>query len=376
MKRYLEDVVARDLRRKMVVIAGPRQVGKTFLAKNIMAGFRKPQYFNYDNMADARVVDTQTWSAESDLLVLDEIHKMGNWKNFLKGVFDSKQEGQSILVTGSARLDTFRQTGDSLAGRYFSFHLHPLSPRELASEMSPQDALARLNVLGGFPEPFLSGSEVEAKRWRNQYFTDLVREDILDFSRIHEVRTMRLLVEMLRSRVGSPLSCAALAEDLKVAPNTVRSYLDILESLHIVFLIRPFHANLARAIQKEPKLYFYDSGYVEGPAGTPLENTVAICLRKHVDFLRETQGEDISLHFVRTKDKREVDFALAKDGKITTLIEVKKSEDTPTPSLKYFQQLLPGSTAFQLVEKLRQPRSFGPIHVVNAATWLAEHLSA
>ena len=375
MKRYLEDVIARDIRRKMVLIAGPRQVGKTFLAKAIMGGFSNPQYLNYDNMADARIVETQTWAQTADALVFDEIHKMTNWKNFLKGVFDSREPGQSVLVTGSARLDTFRQTGESLAGRYFSFHLHPLSPRELAGQMSPQEALSRLNILGGFPEPFLSGSEVEAKRWRNQYFTDLVREDILDFSRIHEVRTMRHLVEMLRSRVGSPLSMAALAEDLKVAPNTVRSYVDILECLHIVFLVRPFHSNIARAIQKEPKLYFYDSGYVEGQAGARLENTVAICLRKHVDFLKETQGEDISLHYVRTKDKREVDFALVKAGEIKTLLEVKQSDDAPASSLKYFHELLPSAAAIQLVENLRQPRSFGGVHVVNAASWLTEQLA-
>lgn len=376
MKRYLEDIIARDLRRKMVLITGPRQVGKTFLARRIMEGFRQPQYLNYDNPADAGIVESRTWLRASDVLVFDEIHKMENWKTFLKGAYDSRENEQSILVTGSARLDTFRQTGESLAGRYFSFHLYPFSPRELSGQLPPRDALAQLNRLGGFPEPFLSGSEVEAKRWRNQYFTDLVREDILDFSRLHEVRAMRVLVEMLRSRVGSPLSCAALAEDLKLAPNTVRAYLEILESLHVIFLVRPFHANLARAIQKEPKLYFYDSGYVTGPEGVTLENTVAICLRKHVDFLRETQGEDISLHYVRTKDKREVDFALAREGRIAMLLEVKRADDTPTPSLKYFQRQLPGSVAFQLVEVLRQPRSFGDLHVVHAGDWLATHLSA
>jgi predicted AAA+ superfamily ATPase len=359
----------------MVLIAGPRQVGKTFLARNVMAGFKNPQYLNYDNMADARIVETQTWASASDLLVFDEIHKMKNWKNFLKGVFDSKGAGQAIMVTGSARLDTFRQSGESLAGRYFSFHLYPFSLREVAGQMSPPEALRQLNVLGGFPEPFLSGSEVEAKRWRNQYFTDLVREDILEFSRIHELRTMRLLVEMLRLRVGSPLSIAALAGDLKVAPNTIRSYLDILESLHVIFLVRPFHANIARAIQKEPKLYFYDSGYVEGQEGAPLENTVAVCLRKHVDFLRETQGEDINLHYIRTKDKREVDFALVKDGQVTVLLEVKKSDDSPASSLKYFQEVFPVAEAFQLVETLRQPRSFGKLHVVSAAEWLTSNLA-
>jgi predicted AAA+ superfamily ATPase len=179
---------------------------------------------------------------KAQLLVLDEIHKMHGWKPFLKEAVDTRPAGQSILVTGSARLDTFRQSGESLADRYFPFHLYPLSVKELASQMAPTDALVQLNRLGGFPEPFLSGSEIEAARWRNQYYSDLVREDILEFSRIQEVRAMRLLVEMLRHRVGSPLSQTSLAGDLKIAPNTLRSYLDILESLQIIFMVRPFHA--------------------------------------------------------------------------------------------------------------------------------------
>ena len=88
--------------------------------------------------------------------------------------------------------------------------------------MKPHEALFRLNRLGGFPESFLSGSDTEAARWRNQYYTDRVRENILEFSRIHEVRTIRLLLEMLRERVGSPLSYTSLAGDLQVAPNTIR----------------------------------------------------------------------------------------------------------------------------------------------------------
>ena len=95
-------------------------------------------------------------------------------------------EKQAILVTGSARLETFRQTGESLAGRYFHHHLMPISAREASSHLSPYEAVEQLNSLGGFPEPFLSGSERDADRWRNQYFTDIVREDILEFSSILE----------------------------------------------------------------------------------------------------------------------------------------------------------------------------------------------
>lgn len=355
----------------MVLLSGSRQVGKTYMARELMKAFKRPQYLNYDNLDDARIIQDRTWAHDADFLVLDEIHKMRDWKNFLKGTVDTRPAGQAILVTGSARLDTFRQSGESLAGRYLPFHLYPLSVKELAGRLEPAEALRQLNRLGGFPEPFLSGSETEAARWRNQYYSDLVREDILEFSRIQEIRSMRLLVDLLRTRVGSPLSLASLAGDLKIAPNTVRSYIDILESLNIIFAVRPFHANVARAIQKEPKIYFQDSGYVEGDEGVRLENTVAVSLKKHVSWLQDVMGETVDLHYVRTKDKREVDFALVAGEVVTTLIEVKLSAAAPAPGLRYLAEKIPGAKALQLVQNLRQPQSIETIHVVEAARWLA-----
>jgi len=371
MKRYLQEPLLRDLGRKMVLLSGPRQVGKTFMARELMKAFKRSQYLNYDNLDDARIVQGRTWAADADFLVLDEIHKMRAWKNFLKGTVDTRPTGQAILVTGSARLDTFRQSGESLAGRYFPFHLYPLSVKELSGQVAPAEALRQLNRLGGFPEPFLSGSETEAARWRNQYYSDLVREDILEFSRIQEIRSMRLLIEMLRKRVGSPLSPASLAGDLKVAPNTVRSYIDILESLNIIFAVRPFHANVARAIRKEPKIYFQDSGHVEGDEGDRLENTVAVSLKKHVSWLRDVMGETIGLHYVRTKEKKEVDFALVESGIVTTLIEVKLSDAVPASGLRYLARKIPGAKALQLVQNLRQPQTIDAIHIVEASSWLA-----
>ncbi len=371
MKRYLDQPVRHDIRRKMVLLSGPRQVGKTFMAQAVMNDFERPQYLNFDHSDDARIIQGRSWRADADLLILDEIHKLTDWKRFLKGTFDVRPSGQAILVTGSARLDTFRQSGASLAGRYFPFHLYPLSVRELADHIPPAESLPLLNRLGGFPEPFLSGSETQAVRWRNQYYTDLIREDILEFSRIQEIRAMRLLVEMLRKRTGSPLSLASLAQDLKVAPNTVRGYLDILVALHIVLVIRPFHANVARAIQKEPKIYFYDAGYVDAGEGDRLENTVALALCKHADYLCETRGENVKIHYVRTKEKKEIDFAIVENDTLTALIEVKLSDATPSSNLKYLCRKLnvPG---YQLVQNLRRPESIDNIHIVKAADWLAK----
>jgi len=377
MQRYLEKEIIRDLKKKIVILTGPRQVGKTYLSKQIAEQFNQPQYMNYDNDADISIVDNSRWSMDADFLIFDELHKKKNWKAFLKGTYDKKSTGQSILVTGSSRMETFRQSGESLAGRYYHFRLHPLSVKELGDQLSPHEALKNLIALGGFPEPFLTGSEDEANRWRKQYYSDLIREDILEFSRINEIRTMRLLLELLRKRVGSPLSYRSLAEDLHVSPNTVRHYVDILETLYIVFLLRPHHKNISRSIQKEPKLYFYDSGYVIGDEGVKLENTVALCLLKHTHFLQDAKGKDITLSYIRTKEKKEIDFVLIEDEDVRELIEVKSSDKNLSRDLLYFKSRLRNVKAVQVVMNLRDQEYYREkdIHVVKAGEYLT-HLKA
>ena len=372
MKRYLQKNVPNDLKKKMVFITGPRQVGKTFLAKSIQQEFKKSIYLNNDDIEDLKTIQKRIWPLNTNLIILDEIHKLKNWKNYLKGTFDTRSANQTFLITGSARLDTFRQTGESLAGRYFLYHLNPLSVKELAGTMPAYEAVSALNTLGGFPEPFLSSSDEYARRWRQQYYTDIVREDIMDFSRINEIRAIKLLLEMLRKRVGSPLSYVSLAEDIQIAPNTVRKYIDILESLHIIFIVRPYHKNIARSILKEPKIYFYDSGYVEGNEGTRLENTVATSLLKHIQYLRDANGAELSLHYMRTKDGKEVDFALAQKDSLTHFIEVKLSDSAVDKNLKYFKERYSHVDAVQLVHNIRHDKEINNIKIIQAGKWLAE----
>lgn len=372
MKRYIEERIVADLKKKMVLLTGPRQVGKTFLAKQIaMEYFNRTCYLNFDNSIDAGVIMEQNWPADIDLLILDEIHKMAGWKQYLKGVYDTKPSKCALLVTGSSRMDTFRQTGESLAGRYFHYRLWPLSVAELKNAFKPQEAFSLLQKYGGFPEPFLSSDETQAKRWRSQYFTDLIREDILEFGRLQEIRVMRVLLELLRKRVGSPLSYTSLAEDLQVAPNTIRRYVDILEALHIVFLVRPHHANIARAIQKMPKLYFHDSGYVQGNEGVIVENIAAVCLRKHADFRSDISGDKVNLCYIRTKEKHEVDFALVCNEEPEVLIEIKLASTKVTSSLKLLSKKLPGVKSVQLVRDIRLEQDRNGILIRNLAEWLA-----
>ena len=373
MKRYIFPWVKEDLSRKMVLITGPRQVGKTYLARQFLPLFHKPQYLNFDVPSDAGITTKQTWPLGADLLVFDELHKMKGWKQYLKSVFDGREENQAVLVTGSARMETFRQSGESLAGRYFHYHLLPLGVPELAGHMPPQDALEVLNELGGFPEPCLSGSADYAARWRKQYYTDLVREDILEFGRISELKTMKFLLEMLRSRAGSPLSFSSIARDLQVAPQTVQNYISILESLYIVFLVRPYHKNVARSILKEPKLYFYDTGLVLGDQGVKLENTIAVSLLKHVNFINDTTAKGVHLHYLRTKDGKEIDFALLDDSGDMHMIEVKLSDESPSRSFNFFREkFFQNAQCTQAIMNLRREQYVDGIQIRNAAGFLAE----
>lgn len=356
MDRLQHSLIRKDLDKKMVFLTGPRQVGKTSLALAVAKDFEKAVYLNYDSLTDREIIRKTAWLPDTELLILDELHKMDQWKNYLKGIYDTKPALLKILVTGSARLETFRQSGDSLAGRFFRHRLNPLSVVEAPDENS----LDRLMERGGFPEPYLADAPLDAERWRLQYIDGLIRVDILDFEKIHDFRAMQLTLDLLRQRVGSPLSYTSLARDVNCAPNTIRRYVEILEALFIIFRVPPFHRNIARSLLKEPKIYFYDSGMVKGDEGVRFENTVAVSLLKHLNAVEDYEGRPTELNYLRTKEKKEVDFVMVVDDAPQTMVEVKLSNTSISPALKYFHEKydLP---ATQIVKNLRQERMVGNI---------------
>jgi predicted AAA+ superfamily ATPase len=236
-------------------------------------------------------------------------------------------------------------------------------------------ALNHLLERGGFPEPCLAVDQAQAERWRRQYFDGLVRNDVLEFSRIQEVNAIRLFAQMLRARVGSPLSLASMARDLAVSPVTLKKYLAILEALYIVFVVRPWHDNIARATLQTPKVYFYDTGLVEGDEGLRFENLVATALLKQVQWQHDVQGKEVGLHYIRTKDGSEVDFAISEKNQLTTLVECKLSDEKPHRALQRFAKEKAPVQAVQVVRHARHSYRLGEIHIRVAHEFLNELLA-
>jgi hypothetical protein len=342
--RYLEPFVRRDLARKMVFLGGPRQVGKTTVAQAILAGAEE-RYFNWDFDPDRERILRGEWPAGPGLIVLDEIHKHARWRNLVKGLFDKRRREVQILVTGSARLDLYRRSGDSLQGRYHFHQLHPLSVAEL--ELRTRKDLEPLLELSGFPEPFFAGSQTEKKRWTLEYRSRLLREDLRDLERVAEISTIERLALRLPELVGSPLSYNNLREDLSVAHATIVRWVDILERLYFLFRIYPFGAPRLRAVKKPPKHYHWDWSLVVEP-GARLENLVASHLLKWCHLERDTKGRDLELRYFRDMDGREVDFVVLEDHEPIQFFECKSGGRAVPRGLRYLKARFPNVEAVQL----------------------------
>jgi predicted AAA+ superfamily ATPase len=356
----------------MVLLAGPRQVGKSTLARDLLdsAGV----YLNWDIRKDQPLIRQQAWPKSASLVVLDEIHKAPHWKNLLKGVADEFSNRPPLLVTGSAKLDTYRKSGDALTGRAYLYHLHPIDPAEAAAflpTLTSQERLTRLLATGGFPEAFLNPDDAE--RLLNDRLDIVVREDLRDLSRVGAVRAVQLLVELLRERVGGPVSISNLAQDLGVSGPTVRSWIEILERLYLVFRLQPFAGGLARSLRKESKLYFYDCA--AGPEEARPENAVACALLKFCEYQRDSTGKNFALRYFRDREGREVDFVVTLNRKPHWCIEVKSTDTSLSPSLRYLHQRFMPTRSVQLVRMLERPLEVEGITIAPLADW-CERLGA
>ncbi len=371
MKRIYQELISQHLSelRQMIFLMGPRQVGKTTVSLESATEWPIHFYYNWDNSAEkllfiegpnaiAKQANLGALTEEKPVLIFDEIHKFGKWKNFLKGFFDLYEKKTKIIVTGSARLNIYKKGGDSLMGRYFYYRIHPLSVAEITSpiliqtEIRPpskisEDDWAALLEYGGFPEPFIQRSKTFSRRFRSIRKDQLFREDIRDSTRIQELSQLELLAELLRKQAAESMDYQSLSKKVGVSIDTIRRWLEVLKSFYYCFSLQPWSKNITRSLIKEPKLYLWDWSLVD-EEGHRNENLVAGHLLKAIHFWNDRGLGEYGLYYLRTKDKIETDFLVTKDGKPWFLVEVKTKAKGISPALYHFQEETAAPHAFQV----------------------------
>ena len=378
--------------RQMAFVSGPRQVGKTWVAKSV-----GDAYFNWDNTGDRRqllrgpaalaeLLGLDRLRAQPPIAVLDELHKYQKWKTLLKGFFDTYGDRAHLLVTGSSRMDIYRRGGDSLMGRYLLYRMHPWSVGECirmelpAKEIHPPKEIKKADwealwEHGGFPEPFLRREARFTRRWRSLRQSQLSREDLRDVASVRDLGTMETLMELLVERSAQQLVYSNLAAEIQVSVDTMRRWIDLLTRMHYGFTVRPWFNNVAKALRKEPKWFLRDWSGVSDD-GARAENFIACHLLKGVETWTDLGFGHFELRYLRDKQKREVDFLVVRDRKPWFLVEVKLSEKTLSSSLAHFQSQIKAPHAFQIVMNLPfEPANCFSIHrpvVVPARTLLSQ----
>lgn len=362
--RYFYPNIAADLKEKMVFIGGPRQVGKTTLAETIGQSYPATDYLNWDRRSHRQRILTEQFSENAKLLIFDELHKYRQWKNYIKGIFDTQKNLYNIIVTGSARLDLYKKGGDSLLGRYYFYRLHPFSVAELLGKYHPITPLTALPFQAtrlaqkhftdllqwsGFPEPLFARQPHTLRRWQNTRLDRLIKEDIRDIENIRDLSALQILVDLLPTKVGAQLSMNSLREDLSVAHKTISAWMDILERFYYHFRIYPWFSKTFTSLKKEPKLYLWDWTQIEDP-GTRFENIIASHLLKFVHWLQDTAGYKAELHYLRDTQGREVDFLITVNKKPWFAVEAKLTDETPSPQLLYFSKKLTIPYLYQVVQ--------------------------
>jgi len=373
VRRIYDSVVEAHIKseHEMLFLSGPRQVGKTTVGLNSKDLSDNFIYLNWDNedhrnvilagpSAVMRLAGVDVLSATKPIIVFDEIHKRPDWKNFLKGFFDTYGKDVHIIISGSARLDIYKQGGDSLMGRYFPFRMHPLSVAECLyidlydveirkpKKISDADFTALLEF-GGFPKPFIRRNAQFATRWKNLRNQQLVQEDIRDVNVIHDLNRLRVLMDLLKNQATKQVTYSTLAKLIKVSVDTIRRWIDALESFYYCYRLRPWSKNISRSLIKEPKVFLWDWSLVMD-AGSRAENFVGSHLLKAVQYWTDRGFGEYDLFYIRTLEKKEVDFVVTKNGKAWFLVEVKLSNNKSiSQSLVEFQKTCGAQHAFQVV---------------------------
>ncbi|MCB2262314.1 MAG: ATP-binding protein [Candidatus Thiosymbion ectosymbiont of Robbea hypermnestra] len=322
-------------RQAAVALVGPRQVGKTTLA--LMIGEEKDAlYLDLEDPDDrSRLANPALFfeHAEDRLVILDEIHRMPELFQILRGVIDQgrrRRKGKGrFLILGSASIDLLRQSGETLAGRIAYINLGPLSPLETGND---RPARERLWLRGGFPDSYLAADDGESLALRKDLVRTYLERDVPMFGPRIPATTLGRLWTMLAHRQGTLLNASELARALEVSTQSVTRYIDLLCDLLLVRRLPPFHRNVGKRLVKSPKIYVRDSGLVHALLG--IENPEQLAGHPVVGaswegFVLESLLSVLpwrsSAFFYRTRVGAEIDLVLEHGDGALWAIEIKRA---------------------------------------------------
>ena len=373
MRRHYSDYLSEYLNKKIILLTGPRQSGKTTLSKMLS---KSHYYLNYDSDEDQEIMKLQSWDETKDVVIFDELHKKPKWKQWIKGIYDTSTMPPAMVVTGSARLDTYKKTGDSLAGRYFQYRLHPFDIRELYqlnNEINIDETIESLLEYSGFPEPFLENKKSFYNRWKKTHLDIILRQDLMILEDVRNIKSIEQLIELLRTKVGSPISYSGLAQQLQCSDKTVKQWLTLLENMYVIFKLTPYHQRISKGILKQSKYYFFDNVRVTD-SGARLENLVANSLIKECHFREDCYGEIWNLHYLRKSTGEEVDFLITNDENPYCMVEVKSSDTKRSKQMTKFKNELGDEVKqVQLVKNIEREYNFPDgYEIKKLGEWLAK----
>jgi len=319
------------------VLLGPRQVGKTTLARRVAASWPTGAvYLDMERPADRRRLDDADAYLRAQapkLVVIDEIHRVPELFAILRGVIDDRRaQGQRyghFLLLGSASLDLMQQSSESLAGRVTYLDMSPVDGPEAVAAGIELDALW---CRGGFPDSLRAQDDHSSYVWRLDFIRSYLERDVPMFAPRMPSQTLGRLWTMLAHLQGGLLNASQLAASLGVASPTVGRYIDLLADLQLVRRLQPWSANVGKRVVKTPKVYVRDSGIVHALLG--LEDLDAVLGHPVVGgsyegFVLETLigalPPNVSPHFYRTSDGSEIDLLLIQGERPIMAIEVKRS---------------------------------------------------
>ncbi|MEM6647893.1 MAG: ATP-binding protein [Bacteroidota bacterium] len=337
------DVLERLADYPAVALLGPRQVGKTTLAR-LVGDERGAVYLDLESPADrAKLAEPELYlrGYADRLVILDEVHRVPELFQSLRGLIDQgRRDGRRtgrFLLLGSASMDLLRQSGESLAGRIAYLEMHPLQVLEVGAE-----ATDMLWIRGGFPDSYLAATHTASMRWRMNFIRTYLERDIPQLGPRIPAETLRRFWTMLCHRQGAPLNAAELGRSLAVSGKTVSNYLDLLVDLLLVRRLQPWHRNTGKRLTKSPRVYVRDSGLVHALLGLGDEQALlghpvvgASWEGFVVEQVVNAAQEGTEAQFYRASGGAEVDLVLTMPGRQPWAIEVKRSL-SPTLSRGFY----------------------------------------